>query len=152
MLFVFIALAGWDKGKGKRGSEGRTQQRERQSHLRVEAVALTLSGGRRNVSVKFCPAAKWRHTAVSCPHSIHIHTFSYCCWLGAIGSGQQMPNTLSVLLRGREQRHATQQSSDRNCNKDQKRTSVIRAAMRLLCHYYYYYRTHLTKRKLRLKI
>lgn len=112
MLLIAFALRIKSKKKKKRERRYRkrtAKQRERWSHLRVELVALTLSAGLRRPSVRPGPAAEWRRTAVFCPHSIHIHTFSSRCWLGAIGSGQQMPNTLSVLLWGWGQRHATHQ-------------------------------------------
>lgn len=93
--------------EGERWSGKKTVKKsETQSHLRVKMITLTRSGGPMQSSVKLGHETEWWHTDVFCPHSIHIHTFYSCCWSGAIGSGHQMSNMLSVPLGAWWQRHA----------------------------------------------
>lgn len=108
MLQVIVLLlhaAALDGGKRWIGEKS-SKKSETLSHLRVKMITLTHSGGPRRSSVKPSHEAEWWHTAVFCPHSIHIHTFYSCRWSGAIGSGHQMPNMLSVQLEAWMQRHA----------------------------------------------
>lgn len=103
-----------------------------QSHLRVWMITLTHSGGPRQSSVKLGHEAERWHTAVFCPHSIHIHTFYSCRWSGAIGSGHQMPNMLSIQLGAWWQKHARHKHTPRQ---------EIHPAVGILL-YYYHKRTH----------
>lgn len=111
MLQVWCSLAvafysfRW-RGEMVKKKKKTAKKSEAQSHLRGEMITLTRSGGPMQSSVKLVHETEWWHTAVFCPHSIHIHTFYSCRWSGAIGSGNQMPNMLSVPLGAWWQRHA----------------------------------------------
>lgn len=105
VIALLLHAAALDEGKRWIGEKS-SKKSETLSHLRVKMITLTHSGGPRRSSVKPSHEAEWWHTAVFCPHSIHIHTFYSCRWSGAIGSGHQMPNMLSVQLEAWWQRHA----------------------------------------------